>query len=432
MTSRPTGTFVFVQLPSSEEVVVAGRFELETRPEGNVGRFRYGRSYLARPDSIPLDPVHLPLVPREFRTTLNGGLFGALRDVAPDYWGRTVIERRGHPENELAYLLATSDVRVGALSFGPTSEPPSLDSDAAVPMARIQQAAESAGAHEVEIAGLDPVAGLDPGARLLEELLEPSSGVGGARPKTVVAGEDGQFWIAKFPSRADRWDNALAEATYLRLAAECGIRVPASKILELGERRVLLVRRFDQAPGSIRRPFLSAHTLLGLGEGVMDRKMWSYIEFAHLLRRVSSHPEADAKELFVRAVFNALTTNLDDHPRNHAVIWEGDGWRLSPAYDLTPSPAQSQDERLLAMDVGDIPGGRPRWANRATLRSGARHFGFTEEEANEVISRLKAIVLDRWRPIARELGGTQRFQDQIAHAFPDAYPGFEFEAPPGR
>jgi hypothetical protein len=54
MTSRPTGTFVFVQLPSSEEVVVAGRFELETRPEGNVGRFRYGRSYLARRDSIPL------------------------------------------------------------------------------------------------------------------------------------------------------------------------------------------------------------------------------------------------------------------------------------------------------------------------------------------------------------------------------------------
>jgi serine/threonine-protein kinase HipA len=163
----------------------------------------------------------------------------------------------------------------------------------------------------------------------------------------------------------------------------------------------------------------------------MDRRMWSYIELAHLLRRVSSHPEADAKELFVRAVFNALTTNLDDHPRNHAVIWEGDGWRLSPAYDLTPSPAQSREERLLAMDVGDLPGRVPRWANRATLRSGARHFGFTEEEANEVISRLKAIVLERWRPIARELGGTQRFQDQIAHAFPDAYPGFEFEAPPG-
>jgi hypothetical protein len=58
------------------------------------------------------------------------------------------------------------------------------------------------------------------------------------------------------------------------------------------------------------------------------------------------------------------------------------------------------------------PGGQPQWAKRATLISGARHFGVTEEEANEVISQLKAILLEGWRPIAREIGGSDRSEDQ--------------------
>jgi hypothetical protein len=30
--------------------------------------------------------------------------------------------------------------------------------------------------------------------------------------------------------------------------------------------------------------------------------------------------------------FNALTSNNDDHPRNHAMIAPGNAWQLSPAY----------------------------------------------------------------------------------------------------
>lgn len=423
MTSSSTSTFVFVQLPSTEEVVVAGRFVLQPGSSGNVGRFRYGKSYLARTNAIPLDPVHLPLVGKEFRTALNGGLFGALRDAAPDFWGRTVIERGGMPANELEYLLATSDVRVGALSFGATPEPPALNYGGAVPMGSLDLAARSASAHEAAIAGTESEDVLDP------RFLEPSSGVGGARPKTVVVDAHGQLWIAKFPARSDRWDNALAEATSLRLAGECGIRVPETRITEIGDKRILLVRRFDQAPGPSRpkrRPVLSAHTLLGLSEGVLNRAGWSYIDLAHLLRRISTAPADDARELFLRAVFNALTSNLDDHPRNHAIIWKGGGWRLSPAYDVTPAGTQSQDERLLAMSVGEPGTKRPRWANRSNLLSGAEHFGLTKDEADEIISQMKATVLERWRSLVTELGGEEAFAEQIAHAFPDRYPGFEY------
>lgn len=51
-----------------------------------------------------------------------------------------------------------------------------------------------------------------------------------------------------------------------------------------------------------------------------DRERWSYVLLVEELRRVSSAPRADARQLFKRMVFNALISNTDDHPRNHAVI----------------------------------------------------------------------------------------------------------------
>jgi serine/threonine-protein kinase HipA len=385
------------------------------------GYFIYGRSYLDRPEAVALDPVNLPLTDATRRTTLNRGLFGALRDAAPDFWGRVVIEGAHRPETELDYLLATSDMRVGALSFGPTPSPPPLKYEAGVTMEQLRRAADAAAAMEAYIAGEGPAADLDPA------LLEPSSGIGGARPKTVAIDEAGHLWIAKFPSRADRWDNALTEALYLRLAHECEIRSPEARVLRIGERRVLLVRRFDQSPGPVRRLFLSAHSLLALDEGVVDRSRWSYIDLAHLVRRISARPDEDARELFRRAVFNALTSNTDDHPRNHAMVYEDDGWRLSPAYDLTPSAGRAEGERLLAMDVGSLPGVNARWANRGVLLSATEHFGYGQDEADTLITGMKAHLSAVWRERLLEIGGTPVLAEQIAHAFPDRYPGFEFE-----
>ena len=430
MTSEPLGTFVFIQLPTTGEVVVAGRFELEPNPAGHVGHFTYGRSYLARAHRIALDPIHLPLRRGSVRTALNGGLFGALRDAAPDFWGRVIIERMHYPGNELEYLLATSDTRVGALSFGQTPEPPESDYTSGVPLQQVERAADLAAAIEDGLVGDEPEIMLDP-ALLDPALLDPSSGVGGARPKTVVVDSDGQLWVAKFPARSDRWNNAVAEATYLRLARQCGIRVPESRILEVGGRSILLVRRFDQAPGPVRRPFLSAHSLLGLDDSVTDRTGWSYIDLAHVLRRISVKPDDDARELYRRAVFNALTSNIDDHPRNHAVIWEGDGWRLSPAYDMTPSVGKAQDERLLAMAVGSIPGVEPRWANRGNMVSSAPHFGLGAEEAHALISDLKELIVSHWREILSTVARRPTVAEQIAHAIVDRYPGFEYPTDQG-
>ncbi len=422
------GTYVFVQLPTTRETVICGRYEVDETGDARIGRFVYGRTYLDRSNAVAIDPINLPLNDTEFTTTKVDGMFGALRDTAPDHWGRMVIERRdrGRPYTELDYLLGSSDVRVGALSYGAVQEVLPLDYSSALSLTDLAAASNAADALEGELEGEEN--------SLLEDLdrvLAPSSGMGGARPKTVVRDGDDQLWVAKFPSRGDRWNNAIVEAAFLSLAGECGIVVPETRIIELGGRKILLVKRFDQEPGHdgcIRRLFLSAHSLLGLGESVTDRLGWSYLDLAHLLRRISSAPTRDATELFRRMVFNALVSNTDDHPRNHAVLGtDTGGWRLSPTYDLVPSNDRSLDNRNLAMTCGVIPG-RERWVNRLNLVSGAQHFGLSEDDADTLITGVKKIVESRWEDHIRSHGGTAQDGRNIAHAI--AYRGFEYGTAP--
>ena len=123
----PGECFVYITLPGETEPVTAGRFALSVDRRGvPEGRFVYGRSYLERPNAVALDPVELKLAPRTYATASMGGVFGALRDASPDYWGRRVIQRhlgKAQP-SEMDYLLYSPDDRAGALGFGLNQTPP--------------------------------------------------------------------------------------------------------------------------------------------------------------------------------------------------------------------------------------------------------------------------------------------------------------------
>lgn len=57
------------------------------------------------------------------------------------------------------------------------------------------------------------------------------------------------------------------------------------------------------------------------------------------LKVAPANIDQDLQELWTRIVFNILVSNTDDHLRNHGFILEpGNGWRLSDAYDLNPTP----------------------------------------------------------------------------------------------
>jgi serine/threonine-protein kinase HipA len=419
MTSKPAPAecFVYVTLPGTTRPVTAARFELTADRSGTpLGRFVYGRSYLERGDAVPLDPVELKLSPRVYETTAMNGIFGALRDAGPDYWGRLVIERYlGKAAlSELDYLLHSPDDRAGALGFGLGQKPPAAQRkfNHTINLVKLQAIADAI-VNDEELPA-------DPEIAQAEQLLLIGTSMGGARPKAVVEDGDG-LWIAKFNRSDDKWNNARIEHAMLALARACGLNTAESKIVTIGGRDVLLVKRFDRQKtdaGFLRARMVSALTLLRADDSSQSRDRWSYILLVEELRRVSGEPKKDAAELFRRMCFNALISNTDDHPRNHALIAKERNWSLSPAYDLSPSPLVGIEHRDLAMICGDAG----RFANAKNLLSQSARFLLPGDEAKRVVAAMKDRVQGTWYDVARSAGVTERDCDHIAGAF--AYPGF--------
>ena len=135
------------------------------------------------------------------------------------------------------------------------------------------------------------------------------------------------------------------------------------------------------------------------------------------LRRIVAEPKKDARELFRRLCFNAMISNLDDHPRYHAFIAKDEHWKLSPAFDLTPSPVVGQDRRDLAMEAGS--GGR--YANQKNLLSQHARFLLEKEEAEAIAQEMTAGVR-KWYELVRSCGVSERDAETIRGAF--LYPGF--------
>ncbi len=412
--------FVHIVLPGETAFVPAARLQWLPDEGGlPLGRLIYGRRYLERREAVPLDPLELPLTPRVYETRTLGGVFGALRDAAPDHWGRRVIQRHVNAIDlpEIDYLLESPDDRAGALGFGLAAKPPAPKRkfNQAMDLVRLQAMADTIMAAE-EHATNDPL------AAQVEELLLIGTSMGGARPKAVVEA-DRALWIAKFNCASDRWNNARVEHAMLKLAAACGLRAATSRIEPVGDRDVLLVKRFDReaGPGGYRRArMLSALTLLRAGESIRDRDRWSYPLLAEELRRLSRRPREDAEELFRRMAFNALISNSDDHPRNHAFIAFDDDWQLSPAYDLTPTAPPSLERRDLALTCGD----QGRRANVENLLSQCGRFLLAREAAARILDEMEAQVSASWYEVARRGGVSERDCERIAGAF--AYPGFRY------
>lgn len=418
MTTSNKDCFVYITLPGQTEQVLAGRFEVVATSEGNVGRFVYGRSYRERRDAVEIDPyiLTLPSAVRRFEIATHGGIFPALRDAAPDSWGREVINRTvGGNLDEIGYLLNSPDDRAGALGFGLGQQPPApkRNFNQTISLPDLISTAEAIAERSNNIAAT-------PLVQQIERLQLVGTAMGGARPKAVIEDNDG-LWLAKFPRKDDPFDMQLAECAMLNLAGECDIRAPISKIIKVGGKNVIFVKRFDRektVEGYLRHRMISGLTILRASESATDRSRWSYLLLADEVRRLDADFGKSLPELFRRMVFNALITNSDDHPRNHAMINDGSGWRLSPAYDLTPTPMIATEGRELALTVGSVG----RLATRDNIISGAGRFGLRAEEAEAIVAKIHTIVSNRWYDICRKVGVSEGDCSRMRTAF--VYDGF--------
>lgn len=419
MASSDRRAYVYLQLPQSLEVVTAGFYELDFPQGVPTGSFVYNPAYLQRADAVPLEPYELPLTPRRAQTVKLKGIFGPLRDASPDAWGRRIIEKHtGRTDlTEVDYLLHSPEDRAGALSFGRDKVPPA-------PIRKFNQIIQLQALLAAAEQFMEDEAAGKPGVpEQMLELLQPGTSMGGARPKNVVEDDEG-LWLAKFPDRSDKWNNARVEGAMLALAQECGLRVARHRSETVAGKDVLLVQRFDRtltADGYLRHRMVSGLTALGAEDSHGDRAKWSYLLLADELRRRSARSAQDLEELFRRMVFNALISNTDDHPRNHALIATTDKWELSPAYDLTPNPLTSVEKRDLAMTCGAFN----RYANRANLLSQHGQFKLSLEEATAIVDHIQQVVAARWNATLRQQGTTPADCDKLAGAF--NYPGFELD-----
>ena len=398
------------------EIQVCVDVGAETAPVGRLfvrvvrGResasFQYDERWLRHPARFALDPVYLPLGRGAFHTPRGMALFPGLSDSAPDRWGRLLMARQARLAGERRtlfeadYLLRVHDLsRQGAVRFRePGSDVFLAQSSAPVPPL-VCLGELLAAADRVQ---RDP--GDDDALRLL---LAPGSSLGGARPKASVMDSDGQLAIAKFTSERDAWPVILWEHVANRLAAAAGITVPATRVVHVGDRPVLIARRFDRS-AALRRPFLSAMAMLGAAEREEEH---SYLEIVDALRQLGDRVEEDLEELWRRMVFNVLITNTDDHLRNHGFLRTGMGWRLAPAYDLNPVPEDVRPRvHALALDEAN-----PRSSLRTVL-SVADYFGLSRRRAVEIVRQVTRGTA-RWRALARASGLSAAEVDRMKSAF---------------
>ncbi|MBK9441446.1 MAG: HipA domain-containing protein [Comamonadaceae bacterium] len=421
MTAPEQSCYVYIQLPGTFEWVPCASLKIkEVGSSAFEGTFTYGKKYLARHNVVALDQYRLPLTQRPQKFTKLKGIPGAIRDASPDAWGRRVIQAKlDRPEadiQEMEYLLNGPGDGAGNLRFGLSVDPPG-------PNRRFNQT------HQLQSLIL-AAQKLDEDGRLPDEVLEelePGTSMGGARPKVTV--EDAQkIWLAKLPEKGDRHNNQGIEFATLALARAAGLRVCGTRLEKVGLSDVLMLQRFDRewnpdAKAYARYGLVSGLTVLDAEDGYLGRERWSYLLLADELRRWSVKPDEDRRELFRRMVFNAMVTNNDDHPRNHALIQTSAGWRLSPAYDIVPVALVSQERRDLALNAGNFG----RSASLYNLLSRCDVFGLSREDAQAQVSAMLEVVKG-WKALFAGLGIESRTLEMLDGAMlPGSF--FRMDAP---
>lgn len=401
MTSRSPRlrrAFVWTWLPGAVDPVVAGQLAVD----GDRILFVYGRSYRERPGAIALYLPELPLGPDPIPPPAGMTMASAIRDGAPDAWGRRVILNRtfgvkgealdGLELDELVFLLESGSDRIGALDFQTSAT---------------EYRPRGGGQPTLEelLASAEKVERNLPLTPELDQALHHGSSIGGARPKALIT-DGSRKLIAKFSSTTDSYSVVKGEYIAMRLAALAGISAAPVRLVQVSGKDVLLLERFDRTPDGDRwrrRALVSALTILELDE--MQARYASYEDLAEQIRFRFSDPKATLHELFARLTFNILVGNVDDHARNHAAFWDGTHLTLTPAYDICPQ-ARAGEEASQAMLIV----GQRRASQLALCLAAAPAFHLPLDQAIQIILHQVETIGAHWAALCEEasLGAVDR------------------------
>lgn len=411
----------WIWLPGSTTPTLAAHLEVVS----DISRWVYTPEYLARADKLAADPVTLRLS-RKARGSVvpfSDGLPGVARDACPAGYGADrLVARAGKMLTPLELLEAGPSDAVGALEICAHIE------------RKMAWQANSFDALRGIIESMDALA---PASRAIRQLQDDAAtSAGGERPKATVSYQGG-LWLAKMQDRADVPAMPAREYTAMRLAQDAGLNVPAIGLHTIGPHQVFMIERFDRAGAPARpqrRLYASAHTVLQLEpSAVPGDPRRSYLVLADRMQVwCGGKPDMarDLAELWQRMAFNALVGNVDDHPRNHGLLHDGQHWGLSPLFDVTPVARRPNDMParpaggavVLSMCTGLDDASD---ADAVRLLACCERFGLTVDEAARWLKQTSAHVASRWettlrqaaRPVMPDASRLDALVNECAYAF---------------
>lgn len=279
--------------------------------------FEYDNQWLA--DGFSISPFFLPLKSGVFEAKPEpfSGLFGVFADSMPDGWGNLLLDRflmskkiQLSSLNVLDRLAFVGKNGMGALTYEPDNsfiyKNKTLDLNAIA-----NQVSEILS----EQADLPTV----------KSLLEQTGSSGGARPKILIKYE-GRSWMVKFPSSNDPKDIGKKEFHYSKLAKQCGIEMPETKLFE---GKYFGTQLFDRNENER----FHVHSASGLLHASHRYPSLDYLQLVQATMALTKN-ENELTKLLTLMVFNVAIGNKDDHAKNFSFLYKNENWTLSPAYDL--------------------------------------------------------------------------------------------------
>ena len=325
--------------------------------------FEYDNQWLTNGFSI--SPFFLPLKPGVFEAKAEpfSGLFGVFADSMPDGWGNLLLDRflmgkkiQLSSLNILDRLAFVGNNGMGALSYEPDhsyfykNSTPNLNVIA-------NQVSEILS----EQADLPTI----------KSLLEQTGSSGGARPKILIKHE-GSSWMVKFPSSTDPEDIGKKEFFYSKLAKQCGIEMPETRLFE---GKYFGTSLFDRK-GNNR---FHIHSASGLLHASHRYPSLDYLQLAQATMALTKNAK-ELSKLLTLMVFNVAIENKDDHAKNFSFIYKNQNWELSPAYDLLKSDGFGGEHATSVLGAGN--------PNRKDMMKLADEIKYPSKEMTKIIDKV--------------------------------------------
>lgn len=352
--------------------------------------FEYSPEFIA--SGINLSPFMLPLKSQIFEDKKQtfDGLFGVFNDSLPDGWGCLLLDRqlqkKGLSFNSITPLERLSMIglnAMGALEYEPIS------------------AIKNDFRGDVELDSLCFEANQilnGKSSDVIDTLLSLNGSSGGARPKIVaLVSDDKQTmihgglsqkgytpWLIKFASSLDTSNIGVIEYIYSLIAKDAGIEMPETYLFpsktSLGH---FGVKRFDRTD----KGKVHIHTACGL---LHASHRVSSIDYSSLLKLTSilTKDIREVEKMLRLMIFNVKAGNKDDHSKNFSfMLNEHNNWKMTPAYDLTPSEGINGEQTAMVNGKGTN-------ITNEDLIKVAEPFGFSQKKVLEISEQTDDALAD--------------------------------------